>query len=155
MSTPIGQKLNVGMNTQLRYNQVENTSNLLQRREGFSGAAFFNFNYRAVGKFTISGSGGVTRSPYTLVNSPGTQAFYQVNFGYKFLKDKLAVTMNVNNVHDQHLRFRMVTANPDFRVVTTNITPYRVIFFGATYSFGKLKENISKKKGVANDDLVQ
>lgn len=155
LNTPIGDKLNVGFGSQLRYNHIENKGNLLQQRKGISGAAFGNFYYKVIGKFTISGSGGIMRSPYLLVNSPSAQYFYQVNFGYKFMNEKLAVTMNVNNFHDRFIHFSTVTEDPAFRIVSTNINPYRVIYFGATYNFGKLKENVSKKKGVANDDLVQ
>lgn len=155
INTPIGEKLQVGLGTQLRYNHIENKSNLLQSNEGISGSAFGNFNYKVVGKFTISGSGGITRSPYTLVNSPSSQGFYQVNFGYKFLKDKLSVTMNVNNFHDKYLNFTATTEDPNFRIVSRSRNPYRVIYFGAFYNFGKLKESVSKKKGVSNDDLIQ
>lgn len=155
LSTPIVEKLTIGVTTQLRYNRIENKSNLLQEQEGFSGLAGGNFYYKVVGKFTISGSGGANRNTYTLVNSPSTQYFYQVNFGYKFFSEKLAVTMNVNNFHNRYMRYRMTTEDPNFRIVSTNINPFQVIFFGATYNFGKLKENISKKKGITNDDLVQ
>jgi hypothetical protein len=77
--------------------------------------------------------------------------FYQFNFAYKFLKDQL----NVNNFHDPYLCFVTETENPAFRMVSTNLSPYRVIYFGVTYNFGKLKESVSKKKGVTNEDLVQ
>lgn len=155
INTPIGEKLTVGANVNLRYNHIENRAHLLQQSDGFSGALFSNFNWKVIGKFTISGSGGYFRSPYTLVNSPSGQGFYQVNFGYKFLEDKLAVTMNVNNFHDRYIRFVTETEDPAFRVVSTNLNLYRVIYFGVTYNFGKLKENVSKKKGVTNEDLVQ
>lgn len=155
LNTPLTEKLNAGIGTQLRYNHIENKSNLLQKQEGISGGAYINFNYKAIGKFTISGSGGIQRSPYALVNTLSTQGFYQVNFGYKFFKEKLSVTMNVNNFHKKYMQFNSVTDDPNFRIVSANINPYRVIYFGATYNFGKLKENISKKKGVTNDDLVQ
>jgi outer membrane receptor protein involved in Fe transport len=155
LNTPIGEKLTVGMGSQLRYNHIENKSNLLQKNEGISGSAFGNFNYKVVGKFTISGSGGVIRSPYTLVNSPSAQAFYQVNFGYKFLKEKLSITMNVNNFHEKYLNFRTTTDDPNFRIVSKSRNLYRVIYFGVWYNFGKLKEDVSRKKGVSNDDLIQ
>lgn len=155
LNTSIGDKLNVGMNTQLRYNHIENKLNLLQKNEGLSGLAAGNFNYKVIGAFTISGSGGVFRSTYTLLSSPATNYFYQVNFGYKFFKEKLALTMNVNNFHKKYFQYTNVTDNPYFHSVSSNTNPYRVIYFGATYNFGKLKENVSKKKGVSNDDLVQ
>jgi len=154
VSTALGEKLNVGANTQLRYNNVENKSDLMQQNSGISGALSGNFNYKVVGKFTISGSGGMFRCARTLVNSPLSNYFYQVNFGYKFFKDKLAITMNVNNFHSRYLQFKAETENPGFRVVSTSQNPYRVVYFGATYNFGKLKENVSKKKGVTNDDLL-
>lgn len=154
VNTPVSTKFNIGINSQLRYNKIENRSNLLQQNEGFSGALFSNFFYKVVGRFTISGSGGILRGPYALVNSPAVQGFYQVNFGYKFFKDKLAFSMNVNNFHNRWLVFESVTEDPSFRTVSTNINPYRVVYFSATFTFGKLKENVSKKKGVNNDDLL-
>ncbi|MDB5230003.1 MAG: hypothetical protein JWN76_808 [Chitinophagaceae bacterium] len=155
LNTPLNDKLTVGLYSLLRYNDIENKFNLLQHRKGLSGSAFGNFYYKVVGNFTISGSGGVNRSPYALVNTPNTQAFYQVNFGYKFFHEKLSATINVNNFHKQFVNYRSVTEDPNFRIVSSTISPYRVIYFGVTYNFGKLKENVSKKKGVSNDDLVQ
>jgi hypothetical protein len=154
-SFPLGLKLNMGFNAQLRYNEIENRSNILQNNKGISGSAFINFNYRLTKKFSLSGNGGVTRSPYALINSPSTLAHYQVNFGYKFLNEKLSVTMNFNNPHQRFMKVIAITESPDFQIRNINFNPYRVIYFGATYNFGKLKENISKKKGIANDDLVQ
>jgi len=155
MNSPIGPKLNAGMNMSLSYNNIENNLNPLQHNDGISGVLTGNFNYKVVKTFTISGSGGVNRGAYNLINSPGLNYFYQVNFGYKLFKEKLSVTMNVNNFHDKFFTYRNVSNNPAFRTVSRSNNPYRVIYFGATYNFGKLKENVSKKKGVSNDDLVQ
>ncbi len=155
LNTPLSEKLTAGFSTQLRYNHIENIANLLQKREGISGYAFGNFSYKVAGTFTISGSGGVIHNPYALVNTSSTQYFYQANFGYKFLHEKLSLTMNVNNFHTRLMSYKSVTEDPNFRIVYTSMNPYRVIYFGVTYNFGKLKENISKKKGVTNDDLVQ
>lgn len=152
---PVGPKLTLGFFSQVRYNRVQSRAVVAQLREGWSGAAFGNFNWKVVGKFTISGSGGVTQGPYTLVNAPIPLGFYQVNFGYRFFKEKLWATMNWNNFHDRNQRFRQTTEDPAFRIVNTTISPYRVVYFGLTYNFGKLKENVSKKKGVNNDDVVQ
>jgi outer membrane receptor protein involved in Fe transport len=155
INTPIGDKINAGLFSQLRYNHIENKSDILQNNGGISGVAAGNFNYKVVGTFTISGSGGLARSPYNLVGSPPVTYFYQVNFGYKFFKEKLSVTMNVNNFHRNYMRYETITERPDFTIVSSNRSPYRVIYFGATYNFGKLKEAVSKKKGVTNDDLLQ
>ena len=156
VNTPIGKKFRIGFFPSLRYNNIQNRLNLLQHRQGLSGSVSVNFTCNVAGKFTISGSGVVLRTPYALIGTTATTLyFYQVNFGYKFFKDKLSATMNVNNFQSRYYTYRTVTENPDFRVVNTYVSPYLVIYFGVTYSFGKLKESVSKKKGVANDDLVQ
>lgn len=150
----IGNKFNFGFSPLIRYNKIENNGNSLIHASGISGNAFVNYSYRVTGKFTWSGSGGFFKTPYMLFNTPSTQVFYQMNFGYKFFNNKLATTINFNNFLAKDFRFNSVTTNPDFTVINTNISPYRVIYFGMTYNFGKLKENVSKKKGVNNDDLV-
>lgn len=156
LNTPIGKKLRAGFFPSVRYNNIQNRLNLLQRSKGFSGSVSANFTCNVTGKFTLSGSGVVLRTPYALAGTLSTTLyFYQINFGYKFFNDKLSATMNVNNFHGRYFTFRSVTENPDFRVVNTTISPYLVIYFGVTYNFGKLKESVSKKKGVSNDDLVQ
>lgn len=156
LNTPVGKKLRIGFFPSVRYNNIENRLNLLQHRKGFSGSVSANFNYNVIGKFTLSGSGVILRTPYALVGTlSNTLYFYQINFGYKFFNDKLSATMNVNNFHGRYFTFRSVTENPDFRVVNTTVSPYLVIYWGLTYNFGKLKESVSKKKGVTNDDLVQ
>jgi hypothetical protein len=154
MNTPIGEKFTLGLNAVLRHNTINNQLILAQRNNGISGNLFGNFNYKVIGKFTISGSGGFMRGPYALLNSPGVQVFYQVNFGCRFFHDKLAATMNVNNFLNKNFTLDRKTEDPNFRVVNMTTFPYRVIYFGMTYNFGKLKEAVSKKKGVSNDDLL-
>lgn len=85
---------------------------------------------------------------------PANSYFYQMNFGYKLFKEKLALTMNLNNFHAKYFSYRNTTNNPSFTSTSFSKNPYRVVYFGATYNFGKLKEAVSKKKGVSNDDLL-
>jgi hypothetical protein len=155
MNASVGDKISFGINPSIRYNHIENRDNNAIKRAGISGNIFTNFSYRATPKFTLSGSGGFFRPPYALYNTPTTSVFYQVNFGYKFFNNKLSTTINFNNFLQKDFRFRSSTVNPDLVVNNTSINPYRVIYVGMTYNFGKLKESVSKKKGVSNDDLVQ
>jgi hypothetical protein len=154
MSTAIGSKLNIGSNSVIRYNKIENQLLVTQRANGFSGNFSGYFNYKVIGKFTISGNAGVTYAPRTFFNYTAPQVFYQVNFGYKFFNEKLAATINFNNFSRKYFSFRTTTEDTGFRSVYTNENPYRVIFFGVTYYFGKLKTSVSRKKGIVNDDLV-
>ena len=47
-----------------------------------------------------------------------------------------------------------LTENENFITKNTNTTPFRNFGLALTYNFGKLSENVSKKKRVENDDLL-
>ena len=155
INTSIGAKLNAFTSVLGRYNKTENTLNKMQQVESFSGAAFVGYTYKVTSKFTFSGSGGVHQLPQTLLNKSNLMAFYQFNFGYKVIGEKLSVTAYFNNMHSKYFDYKNTIENANFRTVNTNRNLYRVVYFGATWRFGKLKEQASKKKGVNNDDLLQ
>ena len=50
---------------------------------------------------------------------------------------------------------RFVTENENFVTQNVNTVLFRNFGFSLNYTFGRLKENVSKKKGVNNDDEVQ
>jgi hypothetical protein len=154
INTPIGKKLNVFTSALGRYNKTENTINKAETVESFSGATFVGYSYRVTPKFTFSGSGGIMQMPKTLIYTNAANYFYQFNFGYKFFGEKLSVTANFNNMHSKYFNYKATINNASFRTVNTNRNLYRVVYFGATWRFGKLKEQTSKKKGVTNDDLI-
>ncbi|SDD29219.1 outer membrane beta-barrel protein [Pedobacter soli] len=147
-------KLNCGVYTTVRYNKIENTVILTQHEEGFSGQVGGFFFYKPVKSFSLSGSGGISRLPPSLINTLKANPYYQVNVGYKFFNDKLSTTVNFNNFFSKSLTNRSYTEDVNFTTNSTTTIPFRVVFVGATYNFGKLKENLSKKKGVNNDDLI-
>ncbi|HET9056178.1 MAG TPA: outer membrane beta-barrel protein [Chitinophagaceae bacterium] len=143
-----------GFYSRLLYNHIENKANLLQQNKGVSGTVGAYFWQPVVGKFTLSGSGGIARAAYSLVNSPSVTPYYQVNFGYSVFKEKISFSMNVNNFHARTYNYKTITQDPYFRALSSNQQLFRVIYFVATYRFGGLRERTSKKKGVENDDLV-
>ncbi|WP_293307666.1 outer membrane beta-barrel protein [Pedobacter sp. UBA5917] len=147
-------KLNCGVYTTVRYNKIENLAVATQHEEGFSGQVGGFFFYKPVKSFSLSGSGGISKLPYSLINTLKANPYYQVNLGYKFFSNKLSTTVNFNNFFSRSLTNRSYTEDVNFTTNATTTIPFRVVFVGATYNFGKLKEDLSKKKGVNNDDLI-
>lgn len=147
-------KLRGGFNLTVRYNKVENTLISTQYEEGVSGNLGAFFNLALYKTFSISGSGGINRPPHTLVNSQRAIHYYQINFGAKFFKDKLNATVNFNNFFSKWRDNYSYTEDSNFSNRLHTLTPFRATYIGFTYNFGKLKENLSKKKGVKNDDLI-
>jgi outer membrane receptor for ferrienterochelin and colicin len=153
-SVTASKKLSLWLNGLTRYNNTRNTSGSTPDAESISFNLYTGGNYRLSDIFTISWNGGVTQTPNTLLGKGVFFGFYQANFGYTLIKDKLSGTVNFNNMHSTYQNMKNIVENQNFRTVTSNINPYRVIYFGWTYRFGALKENVSKKKGVTNDDLL-
>lgn len=147
-------KFNAGVNATLRYNKIENTAIASQKEQGLSGDLGAYFYYPIFKSFSLSGNGGITRSAYSLINTFNTFPYYQVNFGYKFFKDRVNATINFNRFFNKSFTNRSYTEDANFSTKSMITRPYRVTFIGFTYNFGKLKENLTKKKGVNNDDLI-
>lgn len=72
----LSKKINSGLNLTLRYNKIENKVITTQQAKGFSGLAAGFFAYRITELFTLSGSGGINRQTYNLVNSISSNPFY-------------------------------------------------------------------------------
>ncbi|RZL16412.1 MAG: TonB-dependent receptor [Pedobacter sp.] len=153
-STRIGNNLSVWANSIVRYNTVDSRGAQAIVQDGYSGNFYTGGNLKLSDWFNISGSGGFNRQSNSVLGPGGYYSSYQVNFGYVLLKDKLSGTVNFNNTFKKDFYAKSYVENANFQTVNTNINPYRVIYFGMTYRFGKLKENVSRKKGVNNDDLL-
>lgn len=147
--------LRIGIWGDLRYVDIRNRLDKSQHNNGYSGIAATFFSWDATKRFNLSGSGGGEISNVTLLGSQTPFYFYQVNFGYHIVKDKLFATMNWNNVHGSYYTQRTYFADDKVRSVTTVKTVYRVIFVGIQYTFGKLKQEVARKKGVVNDDIIK
>ncbi|NII82606.1 outer membrane beta-barrel protein [Pedobacter sp. SG918] len=147
-------KISGGINSTLRYNKIENTIISSQQEQGFSWQVALYFNYKVVKSFSISGNGGIDKPAYSLINTFNTFPFYQINFGYKFFNEKLSATINFNKFFNKWRTNRSFTEDANFKIQSTTTSPFRVTYVGFTYNFGKLKENLSKKRGVNNDDLI-
>ncbi len=147
-------KLSFGANSIVRYNSVQSNAGSPTLQEGFSGNLFFNGNYKLNNWFNLSGSGGFSRQSYSVLGRGGYFVPYQVNVGYTLIKDKLSGTVNFNNFLQKDFNNKTYVQTNAFEQVNGNISPYRVTYFGLTYKFGRLKENVSRKKGVNNDDLL-
>ncbi|KQB99595.1 outer membrane beta-barrel protein [Pedobacter sp. Hv1] len=147
-------KFNGGFGGTLRYNKIENTLVSTQHEEGLSGQVYGFFTYTVYKSLFLSGNGGISRPAYSLINTTKAFPYYQMNIGAQLFDKKLTTSINFNRFFNKWFTNRSYTEDANFSTRSTVTTPYRVIYFGFTYNFGKLKENLTKKKGVNNDDLI-
>ncbi len=151
---PAGKKWNIAVNATGRFAHARNS---LQGSwmNSTAGNVNGNFTYKATKLLIISSNIGYFMPLRTPNTTFPDNYFYVFNFAQKLFKEKLTVTATAMNFFQEERKLVSKTENQSF--VTENIVtvPYRNFGLAVTYNFGKLKENVSKKKGVNNDDLVQ
>lgn len=151
---PIGKQWNISVNTTGRFARIRNS---LQTSFDNTTAGNVNANvsFKATPKFTITSNTGYMM-PLRMPNTTfPDNYFYNLTFAYKLLKDKLNVTASAMNFFEAERKFKSATETQYFITENRNRVPFRNFALSLNYSFGKLKENVSKKKGVNNDDQVQ
>ncbi|MGB8191384.1 MAG: outer membrane beta-barrel protein [Chitinophagaceae bacterium] len=150
---PVG-KWNIAVNATGRLARIRNSlqSSFFNTTAGNVNA---NFTYKASPRFTITSNGGYFVPLRTPNNTFPDNYFYAFSFAYKVLKQKLTISANLTNFLEEKRKLIFVTENDYFITRNTNTILFRNFGLALTYSFGRLKENVSKKKGVNNDDQVQ
>jgi outer membrane receptor for ferrienterochelin and colicin len=154
MNTKLKQKWDLFMNANIQYIQGENTK--LTNPKVRSMGAFTNFGgtYRFSKTVSASSFFSVNRPPGQLQTSYSTNIWYNALVNIKFFKEKFNISLRGVNVFHKTWDYKFITTDPNFQTIRTNTRPLRGFVFTTTYNFGKLKENVSKKRGVTNDDLL-
>ncbi|HEX2847194.1 MAG TPA: outer membrane beta-barrel protein [Chitinophagaceae bacterium] len=145
----------LGLWGDIRYVDVRNRFQKSQHNHGYSGVGGAYFNWEFSKGIYLSGSGGANISDVNLLGRRSPYYFYQINSGFDIIKNKLYVTINWNNVHASYFTQRTTFADDAVSSVTTTKRVYRVIFLGIQYTFGKLRQEVARKKGVVNDDILR
>jgi outer membrane cobalamin receptor len=147
-------KWNFGVNATGRFARMRNS---LQSdwSNTIAGNVNANIMYKASPRFTISSNGGYFVPLRTPNNTFPDNYFYGFNFAYKVFKQKLTITASAMNFFEEDRKLRFLTENAFFVTESIHTNPFRNFGLALSYNFGRLKENVSKKKGVTNDDQVQ
>jgi outer membrane receptor protein involved in Fe transport len=145
---------NFFVNGNVRYNKIKNKALVSQVNDGFGGNANMNSSYTFNKKFMISSYAGFWGSPATIQERMRVNIWYGLGFGYKFFKEKLVASLGLANFMAKEREWWRHLSDPNFTTETKSTFPYRGATINITWNFGKLTENVSKKKGVSNDDLI-
>jgi outer membrane receptor protein involved in Fe transport len=153
-STKFTPKWGFNANGSIRLIKVTNNADKSQSNTGFGSNINVSTNYRVTEKFTVSTFIGLWRDPPSIQTTPPFMLWHNVALNHKFFKDKILVSLRGVNYYEKNRSFKTVTEDRNFRNenITTNIRAGAVL--AVTWNFGKLSENVSKKKGVNNDDIL-
>lgn len=150
---PVG-KWNIGVNATGRLARMRNS--LQSSWSAYTaGNVNANLTYKVSPLFTITSNSGYFVALRTPNNTFPDNYFYSFNFAHKLFGQKMTITASATNFLEAKRKLSFVTENDSFITENLHTVPFRNFGLALTYSFGKLKENVSKKKGVNNDDEVQ
>jgi outer membrane receptor protein involved in Fe transport len=153
-STKITPKWGLFVNGSLRYSTVKNNSDVSQSNSGFGCNFNLNTNYRFTDKLSVSSYLGLWQEPRTIQTTYPFNTWHNVAFNYKLFKNKINISLRAVNYTEKTHDFNTITKDRNF--YNTNMTRQirRGGVLALTWNFGKLSENVSKKKGVNNDDIL-
>jgi len=153
-NTKITEKWNLFVNGSLRYSTVTNNTNRSQSNSGFG----CNFNlftsYKFSEKFTVSSYLGLWKDPQTIQTTYPFNTWHNVAANYKIFKNKVNISLRAVNYFEKTHDYKTVTKDQNFYSTNINTQIRRGAVLALTWNFGKLTENVSKKKGVSNDDIL-
>lgn len=153
MAVSFTSKWRLNTNLGVRYDFVKNKFNPAQKNKGLGGWGNINTNVDITKKITAFLNVNLNRAPAQL------QGFYGLNYWYgfggniKLLKDKLTASLNLNYIFQKEVGWKSSLGDKNFHTNSWNYRPGRIVNIGLRWNFGKLSENVSRKRGVNNDDL--
>jgi outer membrane receptor protein involved in Fe transport len=153
-NTRITPKWNLFVNGSIRYLKVTNNSDRSQSNSGFGFDMGMNTSYRFNDKFNISSFFGLFQQPRSIQTTYPLNPWHNVAFNYKIFKNKVNISLRAVNVYEKNRYFKTIIEDKNFYSVNINSQPRRAAVLALTWNFGKLTENVSRKKGVTNDDIL-
>lgn len=153
-STKITKDWNLFVNGGVRYSHITNVLMPTQKNSGFGGNANLNTTYSFSKRFNASGYAGFFRAPVSIQTQYPLNIWYGLSAGYKLFHEKLTASLGMANFFTKDRKYQLITVDPAFKYTSTTTMPFRALSFSLNWNFGKLTENVSKKKGVSNDDLL-
>ncbi len=153
-SAKLFKKLTLSSHLSLGYAFLQGFSGAEEyRNEGITGNGYLNLQWDFGDGWRVQGNGWLGLGRIQLQGRSTPYGSYQLGFSKSFLNSKALrfalladQFLTADRVWEFHLK------DPQFEILSKNWNPVRAIRFSLSYRFGKLRENVSRKKGVSNDD---
>jgi outer membrane receptor protein involved in Fe transport len=147
-------KWSLFINSSIRYIRLKSNIDPTQSNNGVGVNFNMNNSYRFSPKFMISSFIGLWKDPQTIQTTFPFTTWHNVAFNYKILNNKVNISLRAVNFLQKDFNNKIITEDKNFYNTNSTRIPRRAAVLALTWNFGKLTENVSKKKGVTNDDIL-
>jgi hypothetical protein len=127
---------------------------LSQQNSGIGGNTSTGVSYTINKKFTLNNYIGFEQAIIDLQSKPNTIPFCGTGVNYQVVPSKLRIGLMAQNYFAKYYDYTTVITGPSFETVQTAHNLMGKMVLTVNWNFGKLKEKVSKKVGVTNDDLL-
>jgi outer membrane receptor protein involved in Fe transport len=155
IASSLSKKIKLNTNLNLSYRALKNIRDKSINNQGIGGWGYTNISYLPSPKLNFNWSVGIYFPTIQLQGRSGMFYFYTLAGSYKMAKDKLILTLGLSTFFEEYVPNKSILKSNTFYQESVMYRPGRAFTAGLRYTFGKLKENVSKKKGVTIDDEKQ
>jgi ferric enterobactin receptor len=150
----VGKKFNYNGRLGANYNHLSGQIGLKTfDNKGWTYNANAYLTYNATKKTRISANAYVGTGRIQLQGFSNGWWNYSTTFSQSLLKgDALRINLSADNFFHKNRNWESSVKDAQFETYSISYNPFRAFRLGANYRFGKLKENVSRKKGVDNSD---
>lgn len=149
----INSHLRINSNVGLYYTFIKNRVDPLKRNEGWAGYANLSITYESGKKYATFINSGFSRPPVTIQGKNAVIYSHSAGFNYRLFKNKVTASLSVNNIFSKERIFKNMMKDSNFISEYRQYSPYRYGSVSIRWNFGKYSNNVSRKRGVVNEDL--
>lgn len=140
------------LNFSCYYADFNNTANVAEKGSGLYGSFSTALTYLPNEKWMFFNNVNYAMPALQIQGRSGDFLFYNIGAGYWLYKKKLRLTVAMLNFLDKYWRMNDRFETTQVRQQSTSFREVRTFSTGLRFSFGGLKENTSRKRGINIDD---
>lgn len=148
-------KLFLLMNAEIAYERLSgNSGESVINNQGFTGQCFGSVGYNVAKGWMMQGVGYYNLG-YLMLQSRAAPTYnYQVAVSKTLLKTrKLRLTLTANMPGQKNWAYKNTTNTPELYITNIMTRPARYFQLGCNWRFGKLREDVTRKRDVSNSDI--
>jgi hypothetical protein len=145
----------VQLNARGMYTTLEGGNGTSYRNHGWSATTFLSTDYDLGHGFKTEGSLSInTSKPLLQGDAPGYLT-HTLTLRKELFHQKALLGVHIDQPFQKEIAWKSVIRDPYFYRASTFYYPVRALRVSFNWKFGQLKESVSRKKGVNNNDIKQ
>lgn len=145
----------VQLNARGMYTTLEGGNGTSYRNDGWSATTYLSMDYNLGKGFKTEGSLSVNTSRPILQGRMPGYLMHAITLRKELFQQRGVASLHLDQPFQKEIAWQSVISDPNFYRASTFYYPVRAVRVSFNWRFGQLKESVSRKKGVNNNDIKQ